>query len=77
MIQLSTGARVWLATATRICGAGSRPWRHDPLGGHLFCFRRKRGDLIQARPAGSRLNSTSPARNGGDYPDRFFYVRDL
>jgi transposase len=65
------------------CGFPSlAPWvqemlKHDPLGGHLFCFRRKRGDLIQARPAGGRLNSTSPARNGGDYPDRFFYVRDL
>ncbi|WP_420360387.1 IS66 family insertion sequence element accessory protein TnpB [Agrobacterium vitis] len=21
--------------------------KHDPLGGHLFCFRGKRGDLIK------------------------------
>ena len=55
MISIPTGVRVWLATGhtDMRCGFPSLALRvqevlkHDPLGGHLFCFRGKRGDLIK------------------------------
>lgn len=55
MIPLPTSVRVWLATGytDMRCGFPSLALRvqevlkHDPLGGHLFCFRGKRGDLIE------------------------------
>ncbi len=55
MIPIPTGVRVWLATGhtDMRCGFPSLALRvqevlkHDPLGGHLFCFRGKRGDLIK------------------------------
>ncbi|OOO28526.1 hypothetical protein CO674_19745 [Rhizobium hidalgonense] len=53
MIPIPTGVRVWLATGhtDMRCGFPSLALRvqevlkHDPLGGHLFCFRGKRGQL--------------------------------
>ena len=55
MIPIPSGVRVWLATGhtDMRCGFPSLALRvqevlkHDPLGGHLFCFRGKRGDLIK------------------------------
>ena len=55
MISIPTGVRVWLATGhtDMRCGFPSLALRvqevlkHDPLGGHLFCFRGKRGDPIK------------------------------
>ena len=50
MIPIPSGVRVWLATGytDMRCGFPSLALRvqevlkHDPLGGHLFCFRGKR-----------------------------------
>lgn len=57
MISLPSGqnVRVWIATGytDMRCGFPSPALRvqevlkHDPLGGHLFCFRGRRGDLIK------------------------------
>ncbi|WP_247996549.1 IS66 family insertion sequence element accessory protein TnpB [Brucella tritici] len=57
MITLPSGqdVRVWIATGytDMRCGFPSLALRvqevlkHDPLGGHLFCFRGRRGDLIK------------------------------
>jgi transposase len=55
MIPIPTGVRVRLATGHTAmrCGFPSLALRvqevlkHDPLGGHLFCFRGKRGNLIK------------------------------
>ncbi|MFT4196946.1 MAG: IS66 family insertion sequence element accessory protein TnpB [Pseudoxanthomonas sp.] len=52
---MGTGVRVWLATGytDMRCGFPSLALRvqevlkHDPFGGHLFCFRGKRGDMIK------------------------------
>ena len=55
LLAMGTSVKVWLATGhtdTR-CGFPSLALRvqeilkHDPLGGHLFCFRGRRGDLIK------------------------------
>ncbi|WP_407921878.1 IS66 family insertion sequence element accessory protein TnpB, partial [Brucella pecoris] len=57
MITLPSGqnVQVWIATGhtDMRCGFPSLALRvqevlkHDPLGGHLFCFRGRRGDLIK------------------------------
>jgi len=55
MIAVAIGARVWLATGhtDMRCGFASLALRvqeilkKDPLGGHIFCFRGKRGDLLK------------------------------
>ena len=55
MIPIPTGVRVWLATGHTDMrkGFGSlslqvqEVLRRDPLGGHLFCFRGRRGDLLK------------------------------
>jgi transposase len=52
---MGTGIKVWLSTGytDMRCGFPSLALRvqevlkHDPLGGHLFCFRGRRGDLIK------------------------------
>jgi transposase len=52
---MGTGVKVWLSTGhtDMRCGFPSLALRvqevlkHDPLGGHLFCFRGRRGDLIK------------------------------
>jgi transposase len=55
MIPIPSGVRVWLATGHTDLrkGFASRSLqvqevlRQDPLGGHLFCFRGRRGDLLK------------------------------
>ena len=55
MIAIPTGVRVWLATGYTDMRRGfpslalrvQEVLKHDPLGGHLFCFRGKHGDLVK------------------------------
>ena len=55
MIPLPSGVRVWLATGYTDMRKGfpslalqvQEVLRGDPLGGHLFCFRGRRGDLLK------------------------------
>lgn len=55
MIPIAAGVRVWLATGHTDMRKGfpglslqvQEVLRHDPLGGHLFVFRGRRGDLIK------------------------------
>ena len=55
MIPVPTGVRVWLATGHTDMRRGfpslalqvQEVLKHDPLGGHLFCFRGRRSDLIK------------------------------
>jgi transposase len=55
MIPLATGVRVWLATGYTDMRRGfpslalqvQEVLKQDPLGGHLFCFRGRRSDLIK------------------------------
>ena len=55
MIPLPSGVRVWLATGHTDMRKGfaslSLQVQHilhrDPLSGHLFCFRGRRGDLLK------------------------------
>ena len=53
MISIPSGVRVWLATGHTDMRRGfpslalqvQEVLKHDPLGGHLFCFRGRRSDL--------------------------------
>jgi transposase len=53
MIAFPAGVRVWLATGHTDMRKGfpslalqvQEVLCHDPLSGHLFCFRGRRGDL--------------------------------
>jgi transposase len=55
MIPVPTGVRVWLATGYTDMRKGfaslslqvQEVWRRDPLSGHLFCFRGRRGNLLK------------------------------
>ena len=55
MIPIPSGVRVWLATGHTDLRKGfaslslqvQEVLRQDPLGGHLFCFRGRRGDLLR------------------------------
>src|SRR5829696_1589014 len=55
MIPVPTGVRVWLATGYTDMRKGfpslalqvQEILRRDPLSGHLFCFRGRRGDLLK------------------------------
>ncbi|MBM1173554.1 IS66 family insertion sequence element accessory protein TnpB [Microvirga arabica] len=55
MIPIPTGVRVWLATGYTDMRRGfpslalqvQEVLKHDPLSGHVFCFRGRRGDLIK------------------------------
>jgi transposase len=55
MIPVPTGVRVWLATGHTDMRCGfpglalkvQEGLKRDPLGGHLFVFRGRRGDLIK------------------------------
>ena len=55
MIPLPSGVRVWLATGFTDMRKGfpslalqvQEVLRGDPLCGHLFCFRGRRGDLLK------------------------------
>ena len=55
MIPVPTGVRVWLATGPTEMRKGfaslslqvQEVLKRDPLSGHLFCFRGRRGDLLK------------------------------
>jgi transposase len=55
MIPVPTGVRVWLATGYTDMRRGfpslslqvQEVLRQDPLSGHLFCFRGRKGDLLK------------------------------
>ena len=55
MIPIPSGVRVWLATGHTDMRRGfpslalqvQEALKQDPLGGHLFCFRGRRSDLIK------------------------------
>jgi transposase len=54
MIPIPTGVRVWLATEHTDMRKGFpslslqvQEVLHDPLSGHLFCFRGRRGNLLK------------------------------
>ncbi len=55
VLPMGPGIKVWLATGhmDMRCGFPSLALRvqevlkQEPLGGHLFCFRGRRGDLIK------------------------------
>ena len=55
MIALASGVRVWLATGHTDMRKGfpglsllvQEVLKRDPLGGHLFVFRGRRGDLLK------------------------------
>jgi len=55
MMLLPNGVRVWLATGHTDMRRGfaglslqvQQVLRQDPLSGHLFCFRGRRGDLLK------------------------------
>jgi len=55
MIPLPAGVRVWLATGYTDMRKGfpslalqvQEILHRDPLGGHLFCFRGRRGNLLK------------------------------
>ena len=55
MIPVPTGVRVWLATGHTDMRKGfaslslqvQEVLRRDPLNGHLFCFRGRRGNLLK------------------------------
>ncbi len=55
MISVPTGVRVWLATGHTDMRKGfaslslqvQEVLRRDPLCGHLFCFRGRRGNLLK------------------------------
>ena len=55
MIPVPTGVQVWLATGHTDMRKGlaslslqvQEVLRRDPLSGHLFCFRGRRGDLLK------------------------------
>ena len=55
MIPVPPGVRVWLATGYTDMRRGfpglslqvQEVLRRDPLSGHLFCFRGRRGDLLK------------------------------
>jgi transposase len=65
MIPVPTGVRVWLATGHTDMRCGfpglalkvQEVLKRDPLGGHLFVFRGRRGDLIRS----SGMTATAPA----------------
>jgi hypothetical protein len=82
MIPIPTGVRVWLATGYTDMRKGfpglslqvQEVLRRDPLGGHLFCFRGRRSDLLKViwhDGQGACLFTTAGAmaigcRRGGD-----------
>ncbi len=55
MIPVPSGVRVWLATGYTDMRRGfpglslqvQEVLRRDPLSGHLFCFRGRRGNLLK------------------------------
>lgn len=61
MIPVPVGVRVWLATGPTDMRKGfpglsllvQEVLRRDPLSGHLFCFRGRRGDLLKVDASGN------------------------
>ena len=55
MIPVPVGVKVWLATGATDMRKGfaslalqaQEVLKRDPLGGHVFCFRGRRGDLLK------------------------------
>ena len=58
MIPVPAGARVWLAAGVTDMRRGfatlavqaEATMKEDPHAGHLFVFRRRRGDLVKSLP---------------------------
>jgi transposase len=77
MIPVPTGVRVWLATGHTDMRKGfpslalqvQEILRRDPLSGHLFCFRGRRGDLLKViwPTARARACSRSVWSGAGSY----------
>ncbi|WP_425523386.1 IS66 family insertion sequence element accessory protein TnpB [Rhodomicrobium vannielii] len=71
MIPVPTGVRVWLATGHTDMRRGfpslslqvQEVLRRDPLSGHLFCFRGRRGDLLKVIWHSERLSLTVNVRS--------------
>ncbi len=69
MIPVPSGVRVWLATGHTDMRKGfpglsllvHEVLRRDPLGGHLFCFRGRRGDLLRS---GTTARARACSRSG-------------
>lgn len=55
MIPVPVGVKVWLATGhtdmrkgfASLALVAQEILKRDPLGGHIFCFRGRRGDLLK------------------------------
>ena len=55
MIPVPVGVKVWLATGhtdmrkgfASLALVAQEVLKRDPLGGHIFCFRWRRGDLLK------------------------------
>ena len=55
MIPVPVGVKVWLATGhtdmrkgfASLALVAQEVLKRDPLGGHVFCFRGRRGDLLK------------------------------
>ena len=55
MIPVPVGVKVWLATGhtdmrkgfASLALVAQEVLKRDPLGGHIFCFRGRRGDLLK------------------------------
>jgi hypothetical protein len=70
MIPVPTGVRVWLATGHTDMRRGfpglslqvQEVLRRDPLSGHLFVFRGRRGDLLKVIWPSERLSLTINVR---------------
>jgi transposase len=71
VIPVPTGVRVWLATGHTDMRRGfpslslqvQEVLRQDPLSGHLFCFRGRRGDLLKVIWPSERLSLTLNVRS--------------
>ena len=78
MIAFPPGVRVWLATGHTDMRRGfpslalqvQEVLRRDPLSGHLFCFRGRRGNLLKViwhDGQGARLSTKRSANSLGSY----------
>ena len=73
MIPLPQGVRVWLATGHTDMRKGfaslsllvQEVLRRDPLSGHLFCFRGRRGDLLKVIWHTAKARACSPSGRSG------------
>jgi hypothetical protein len=71
MIPVPSGVRVWLATGHTDMRRGfpslslqvQDVLRQDPLSGHLFCFRGRKGDLLKVIWPSERLSLTINVRS--------------